>query len=113
MITDSDGYELPREDIYAALKQISETTESQAAPIGVLTTLPRDEWATARASMESNPVNAATLADIDSALFVVCLDPEVPPDDASRARTFLHGDGRNRWYVDWQPLGIPWLPPCV
>ena len=100
MVTDSTGHELPREDIFAALKHISDTEPSQSTPLGLLTTMPRDEWAAARARMLSSPVNAATLADIDSALFVVCLEDGVPASDAALNRTMLHGDGRSRWYVD-------------
>ena len=113
MVTDSTGYELPREDIFAALKHISDTEPSQSTPIGVLTTMPRDEWASARARMISSPVNAASLADIDSALFVVGLDPEVPASEAVLNRIMLHGDGRSRWYVDYSACTDTRVPSSV
>jgi carnitine O-palmitoyltransferase 2 len=82
--------------------------------VGACTALPRDEWARLRPKLEAeSPTNAATLADIDSALFMVCLDgplgshgAEADPiadedsvqDLVARSRAMLHGDGaRNRW----------------
>ena len=68
-------------------------------PVGALTGAGRTEWAAARRALErSSPVNAASLRDIDSALFVVTLDDSAPTTHESVARAMLHGDTRNRWF---------------
>ena len=49
--------------------------------MGLLTTLPRDEWATLRERIESTDAqNAATLETIDSALFALSLEDTAPKD---------------------------------
>lgn len=35
---------------------------------------------------------------MESALFVLCLDPESPTTQEASNRLFLHGDARNRWF---------------
>ena len=61
--------------------------------LGVLTSLPRREWAAARKMiMEGGDLkNKAALEIIDSALFVLVLDENVPKDIASAAKNMLHG----------------------
>ena len=100
MVTDSAGEALPHIDIFAALNQICDTVPSESPPIGILTTMQRDEWASVRARMDNNFINSVALADIDSALFVVCLEDEMHEGHTAVCRNFLHGNGRNRWYVD-------------
>jgi len=71
---------------------------SAEAPVGALSGAPRSDWAAARAAMEKSSVNAASLAAIDSALFVVTLDDAAPETHEDLSRAMLHGDARNRWY---------------
>ena len=84
--------------------------------LGVLTSLPRNEWAAARRMITEGGdlKNKAALEIIDSALFVLVLDDHEPTDIASAAKNMLHGshklvlgeNGRleqsgslcNRWY---------------
>jgi carnitine O-acetyltransferase len=71
----------------------------QAAPIGSITSLPRDQGVTARANLlAASPSNAKALEAIESSSFVVCLDNTTPVTLEERARQYWHGDGCNRWY---------------
>ena len=71
----------------------------QAAPIGSITSLPRDQGVTARANLlAASPGNAKALEAIESSSFVVCLDNATPVTLEERARQYWHGDGCNRWY---------------
>ena len=91
-------------------------------PLGALTAGDRDAWADARAELAAAaPVNAASLAAIDSAMWVVALDDHAPPPPPSLRRhavvppsattaasaaltaespRFLYGrgDGADRWF---------------
>ncbi len=84
--------------IEPALKGILEKTVRAAAgeTVGVLTSLPRDEWAAARGKLFS--CNEENFEIIETALFAVCLDDSEPDDISDVSRIMLHGDGRNRWY---------------
>jgi carnitine O-acetyltransferase len=71
----------------------------QAAPIGSITSLPRDQGVTARANLlAASPSNAKALEAIESSSFLVCLDNATPVTLEERARQYWHGDGCNRWY---------------
>ncbi|OQR96495.1 choline/Carnitine O-acyltransferase [Thraustotheca clavata] len=66
--------------------------------LGLMTTLGRDEWAKARTHLLESRTNAASIKDIDSALFMVTLEHESPETDRDISRTFLHGNGSNHWF---------------
>jgi len=73
--------------------------QAEKFPVGVLTTMDRDAWASARSSLEaSSSTNKATLEAIDSALFAICLDDESPESYQEISSTMLHGNARNRWF---------------
>jgi hypothetical protein len=60
--------------------------------IGVLTTLPRREWAVARDSIIScSKDNGTALEIVDGALFVLVIDDVVPKDIHEAAANMLHG----------------------
>ena len=66
--------------------------DSSSTAIGVLTTLPRTQWAKARLSIEeSSTHNATTLGIVDSALFCLVLDDYIPPTVHAAAANMLHG----------------------
>lgn len=96
VLTDS-GDILPPELLLARLKHILEDTTSICEfPVGALTTLDRNKWATLRHLLKDNG-NDNVLRIIDSALFNVCLDSVHLNDDPyAIVRNFLHGDGENR-----------------
>ena len=66
--------------------------ESIEEAIGVLTTLPRNEWAKARYQLvHSSESNKSALEVIDSALFVLVLDDFHPDSVHDAAANMLHG----------------------
>ena len=77
---------------------LADSERPKQDPVGVLTTMERDEWASARAKLEQNAVNKASLEAIDSALFAVCLDDAKPETYPEVSSVMLHGDARNRWF---------------
>lgn len=98
-VLDESGNALSPESIDAALRDIASRRESDASDentVGVLTTLPRADWADARE--ELNVKNASSIAAIDSALFAVCLSDEAPDGDVpAESRCMLHGKATDRW----------------
>ncbi|KJE90270.1 carnitine palmitoyltransferase 2 [Capsaspora owczarzaki ATCC 30864] len=67
--------------------------------VGALTAMQRNDWASARAQLEAHhPTNKATLAKIDSALFVVSLDDYANVSLNEKSKQLLHGTGSNRWF---------------
>lgn len=99
-VVNSAGAPLPASGIEAALRWIlHDSAPSAGAPhVGACTGAPRDEWAAMRAKLERSPVNAATLACIDSSLFVLTLDDASPAGHEALSRAMLHGNARNRWF---------------
>jgi hypothetical protein len=59
------------------IKAMSENEEDIGSDIGFLTSLPRNEWAEARAELLKNPANKDCLDKIERCCFVVCLDQPV------------------------------------
>ncbi|KAG5878019.1 hypothetical protein JTB14_014260 [Gonioctena quinquepunctata] len=90
---------LPAAQILARLKFILEDDQPKCEfPVGILTTLDRNRWATVRHELGENG-NHQHLKIIDSALFHVCLDSDSLGEDRyGIMRNFLHGDGENRWF---------------
>lgn len=68
------------------------------AAVGALTGWTRDEWADARAELESDPKNKELLEIVDSALFAITLDETKPETHEEINRVMLHGDCRDRWF---------------
>ncbi|ERL94621.1 hypothetical protein D910_11897 [Dendroctonus ponderosae] len=98
-VMDQYGDILKPEKILARLKFIMEDDiENNEFPVGILTTLERNQWATLRHELGDNG-NETGLKLIDSALFNVCLDDvSLDGDVYATIRNFLHGDGKNRWF---------------
>ena len=96
----------------AIVKDADKTPVHQVAQnaLGILTTESRKIWSHLRTELiKSNKNNASSLAVVESALFVVCLDDSEPEDLAELCGNFLCGgyklDGgvqvgtcTNRWY---------------
>jgi carnitine O-acetyltransferase len=82
--------------------------------LGLLTRQDRDVWAGLRAMLEGHSEdNRRNLQDIDSALFVVCLDHEEPMTPTQRSQDLLHGrpgNLGNRWYDKMQVIWRPHFP---
>ncbi|KAJ8302034.1 hypothetical protein KUTeg_021021 [Tegillarca granosa] len=95
---DKDGYILPANVIMSHLQHILKDNRAPPEfPVACLTADNRDTWATARQQL-LNAGNEMELKMIDSALFVLVLDDVDPKDPNEVTRTFLHGDGVNRWF---------------
>ena len=94
------GRLLPEPAIAAGLEAVVRAAEKVdindiAAPhVGIFTAWDRDNWATARTQMcAESPVNVASLAAIESAAFVLCLDEASPTDGSALCAQALHGNG--------------------
>ncbi|MBD2182053.1 choline/carnitine O-acyltransferase [Planktothrix sp. FACHB-1355] len=94
------GEQLPTiEQIEQQLNWIIENTPDYDCAVGTLTTLPRTQWAVLRSYITSiSPANARSLALLDSALFVVCLDETTPSNLKTSLENAFYGDGQNRWF---------------
>ena len=102
VLTD-DGAAVSDEQILANIEAILAeplVTSTRDTPgMGLMTTMNRDAWANAREKLEaSGGTNKASLEQIDSALFMVCLEHEAPATPEQCSSTFLSGDGSNRWF---------------
>ncbi|KAJ1728359.1 hypothetical protein LPJ61_004072 [Coemansia biformis] len=83
--------------------QMLATQQQQPPSVANLTAGHRDDWAGARQALQRDAVNRESLAKVDAALFGVCLDVDVSPEDAAdrgqRLAVFAHSDaGANRWF---------------
>lgn len=101
----ADGRSVGAPALELALREIlgsdgaASPTAGAAAGLGLLTSLPRDEWSAARAALEQSGGRARdALGAIDRALFAVALDEARPERLVDVNNTFLHGDGSNRWF---------------
>jgi hypothetical protein len=94
------GEQLPRvEQIKQQLDWIIENTPLGDSAVGALTTLPRTQCAVLRSDITAiAPENARSLALLDSALFVVCLDETAPTDLKAGLENAFYGAGQNRWF---------------
>lgn len=99
-VLDADGGTLPLAHIRWQLQQIVDAPD-EAKPdeaVGLLTSLPRHEWAAARAQLGAvSEANRAALHAIDSAIFCVSLTHGAPSSLHDVQRNALHGGGADRW----------------
>lgn len=98
-VLDENGNIIEPGQIFGAIKHILDDKKpANPFPIGVLTSLERDKWATIRHDLVDNG-NEANLKVIDTALFNVSLDDDsVGEDPITLTRKFLYGPGSNRWF---------------
>lgn len=77
------------------------------APVGILTTEHRDTWAAVYPKLLEDPVNQASVKEIEDCVFLMCLDGENKVEGLSErsamASQVLHGSGPgnnsgNRWF---------------
>ncbi|KAK6171011.1 hypothetical protein SNE40_019276 [Patella caerulea] len=101
--------------IFECLNEIVDTVldePSEAPPIGILSSADRDQWAKARLRLLEDPVNQASIKDIETSCMLLCLDKQTIPSDNSFdddigdvacLEHVLHGQGSkrnsgNRWF---------------
>ncbi|VDP74247.1 unnamed protein product [Echinostoma caproni] len=109
---------LPLGTIYRQLENIVQTVQHlpPTPPIGLLTSLPRDDWAKAHAELRQSFRNADNFSSLERSLFVLCLDDtanlppaekstnnmwDLPARDTVSALHMLHGNlisSGNRWF---------------
>ena len=96
--THLDGKVLNTTELEAQFSKIYKNAQA-SPPIGCLTSLPRDQGATAREHLlAASPGNAKSVETIESASFLVCLDNAAPVTLEERSHQYWHGDGANRWF---------------
>lgn len=90
---------LPAAEIMTKINYIlNDDVSENEFPLGSLTSLNRNKWATLRHNIMDNG-NESILKLIDSSLFHVCLDTELCEGDPYKiVRQFLHADSTNRWF---------------
>jgi carnitine O-acetyltransferase len=77
---------------------ISAEVSEDAFPIGLLTSLDRDTWASSRHTLARESRNAELLEKVQNSIFTICLDDEEPSDLEQLSRCLWHGNGSNRFY---------------
>jgi carnitine O-acetyltransferase len=94
------GNAYTQNEIKTALQDIVSASSSVSdQQTGYLTTLPRDNWATAREHLlQIDTANPECMYIIEQALFFLCLDEHIPLDRKDAADELLQGDGANRWF---------------
>jgi len=97
-VINKEGEMLKPGEIYACLDYIQKDAVAPAQhPIGFLTSENRDRWAAARQLLVQD--NREQIEAIDSALFNLVLDDVSTGEDRQKiTKTFLHGNGANRWF---------------
>nr|XP_050847031.1 carnitine O-palmitoyltransferase 2, mitochondrial [Vespula vulgaris] len=98
-VLDENNYIRQPSEIAASLKLILEDNRPlNEYPIAILTTLERNKWASARLHL-MNIGNENILKKIDSAAFILVLDDDHIGEDHNKLqKSYLHGDGTNRWF---------------
>ncbi|CAG0914256.1 unnamed protein product [Notodromas monacha] len=114
VVVKKDGEWLQESSITAQLKWLHENEQPDAETVGILTSMKRDSWAEVRQVMLKDPVNAESMEEIETCLFLVCFDKPLPVtfnrrnigeerDESNVALQMLHGGGTkfnscNRWF---------------
>lgn len=97
---DGDGNIIPETEVLSHLQHIlADPSPAPACPVSTLTSEGRDKWTNARIQLiNADPQNEERLRWVDGAMFVLCLDDDQPQDPDSVTRSFLFGNGSNRWF---------------
>lgn len=97
-VINKEGEMLEPREIYACLDYIQKDAVAPAQhPLGYLTSENRDRWAATRQLLLQD--NREQVEAIDSALFNLVLDDAIPGDNREEiTKTFLYGNGGNRWF---------------
>ncbi|MGH1351243.1 MAG: choline/carnitine O-acyltransferase [Methyloligellaceae bacterium] len=80
---------------------LGETAErlDEGECVGHLTTKRREHWVGVRQQLiDLAPENRASLDEIETALFSICLEDKDPEEQQEVTDTLLHGDSGNRWF---------------
>lgn len=80
------------------LRSLYERTEPDPLPLGLMTTVDRDEAHRFRSRLVALPSNERSLAEIEGSLFALRLDGPCGDSMEERACHFLFDEGKNGWY---------------
>ncbi|CAN7993914.1 unnamed protein product, partial [Ixodes hexagonus] len=102
---DARGTPYDERGVLQQLQRVVDMSQEEGAPVGILTTQDRDDWAESYKRFCQSPKNAACVEAIKKAALVVCLDRKVntpePYEVACGQQLFTGGsDGENagnRW----------------
>jgi len=101
-----DGTPVPEGDLRVALEEILKKSRDGCpkcgAPVSIFTSQNRDVWAVNRGMLLNDSLNHQSLNAVDSALFVVVLDPHAPRTLEQANHIMFTGDMRNRWFDKFQ-----------
>lgn len=86
-------------EIAEGLRAVLAASPERGQAVGHLTTKARAEWAASREVLRAlDPANVEACEAIETALFCVALQDEVPADAREACDHLLHGDSGNRWF---------------
>lgn len=83
--------------IIATAEKLGEPTTAEKH-LPALTAVGRIEWAENREKYFSEGINKRSLDIVESAVFAVSLQENVPSDWSTMGHDLIHGDGSNRWF---------------
>ena len=94
-----DGRPHSLDDLADGLREVVKAGQGAAEiSAGHLTTKARAEWAETRAGLLADPVNAAALDTVETALFCVALEDFAPDGTLAICDALLYGSPQNRWF---------------
>lgn len=94
-----DCQNLSKSSIYNNLQKIiNSPIEKSTNPIGILTSLNRDEFTQCYNHMIKSPINQTSFETIFALKFILCLDEEIPVTVEEKSALFWHSDGQNRYF---------------
>lgn len=96
----------------AILKQLEsimkDSCHDQDIDISSLTAAKRDKWSQVRSELiQFDEINAKSISDIDTALFVLVLETREAASTKESAELSLHGKGKWRWFDKLQVIAAP------
>ncbi|XP_051800694.1 carnitine O-acetyltransferase-like [Acanthochromis polyacanthus] len=108
-VYNSDGTPLTVDQLYVQLERICNSSpETNAEPVGILTTLDRDSWSKAYINLIKDKINKESLSTIERSICTVCLDGPMPQASDEMysicaGHQIMHGGGSqwnsaNRWF---------------
>lgn len=96
------GRPLAVQELQVLIEEIiasSDACAQRQPPIGILTTEERDTWARLRTQLsQAHELNAASLALVESAIFILVLEGPAPTTLTEQAVVTFMGQGQNRWF---------------
>jgi len=93
-----DNTPLTVEEIEHQLNYILAQDNNNEPPIGALTSQNRDIWAKWRTHLIDQNGNGENIHQVESALFVCCIEESEPQSVEESCQTIFYGNVENRWY---------------